>query len=209
MIKLLVIGDSYAGKTSLLNRFVNNKFERHYNALFRFFRTKVGDQEQALDLVQKSFLGCLESMDRYDPERPFRAWLYGIAYRQLLKHFRDRASEQARLDWGTVSARDLDPTPSSLLARSDEQRLLLEALRRIPLDMQIALELHYWEQMSDAEIARTLGLALGTAKSRIRRARIVLNERLAELAESPEQLRATADNLEAWARQLRDIALDG
>lgn len=185
-------GDKRAGK---------QLFERHYVAIDRFFRSKVGDD--AGDLAQKTFLGCLEAVDRYRNEHNFRSWLFAIAYRQLCKHYRSRASEQARFDFGTVTAHDLDPTPSSVMARSQEDRLLLEALRQIPLDMQVALELHYWEQLSDAEIARALELPLGTVKSRIRRARLLLGERLEALAGSPELLESTLGNLEAWARQVR------
>lgn len=180
-------------------------FGRYYDAIDRFFRNKVG--EDATDLAQKTFLGCLESVERYHNQQNFRSWLFAIAYRQLCKHYRSRATELARIDFQTVTAWDLDPTPSSVIARSQDEQLLLEALRKIPVDMQVALELHYWEQMSDVEIAEALELPLGTIKSRIRRARLALTERLAELAKSPEQLRSTLDNLEAWAAQVRGQAI--
>jgi RNA polymerase sigma factor (sigma-70 family) len=189
-------GDKRAGK---------ELFARYYDAIDRFFRNKVG--EDATDLAQKTFLGCLESVDRYHNQQNFRGWLFAIAYRQLCKHYRSRASDMARFDFQTVTAHDLDPTPTSIIARSQDEQLLLEALRKIPVDMQVALELHYWEQMSDAEIATALDLPLGTVKSRIRRARLALTERLAELTESPEQLRNTLDNLEVWAAQVREGAL--
>lgn len=190
-------GDKRAGK---------QLFERHYDAVHRFFRNKVGPE--APDLVQKTFLGCLESVERYRGEGSFRSWVFAIAYRQLCKHYRSRNSERARFDVATVSARDLDPTPSRMLAQRREQQLLLEGLRRIPVELQVALELHYWEQMSDAEIARALDMPLGTAKSRIRRARQLLGERMAELAASPAELQSTLANLEQWAEQLRGSALE-
>jgi RNA polymerase sigma factor (sigma-70 family) len=189
-------GDKRAGK---------ELFARYYDGIDRFFRHKVG--EDATDLAQKTFLGCLESVDRYHNQQNFRGWLFAIAYRQLCKHYRTRASDIARFDFGTVTAFDLDPTPTSIIARSQDEQLLLEALRKIPVDMQVALELHYWEQMSDADIATALELPLGTVKSRIRRARQALTERLSELAESTEQLRNTLDNLEVWAAQVRGQAL--
>ncbi|HVI04064.1 MAG TPA: RNA polymerase sigma factor [Enhygromyxa sp.] len=191
-------GDKRAGK--LL-------FERHYDAVHRFFRNKVGSD--APDLVQKTFLGCLESVERYRGEGSFRSWLFAVAFRQLCKHYRAKASERARFDVATVSVCDFDPTPSRMLAERREQRLLLEALRRIPMELQVALELHYWEQMSDAEIARALEMPLGTMKSRIRRGRQLLAERMAELAISPGELESTLGNLEQWAEQLRGLALHG
>jgi RNA polymerase sigma factor (sigma-70 family) len=176
-------------------------FERHYDAVHRFFRNKVGSD--APDLVQKTFLGCLESVERYRGEGSFRSWLFAVAYRQLCKHYRSKASERARFDVATTSVCDVDASPSRVFAERREQRLLLEALRRIPLELQVALELHYWEQMSDAEIARALELPLGTMKSRIRRGRQLLAERLAELAESSAELESTLANLDEWAAQMR------
>jgi RNA polymerase sigma factor (sigma-70 family) len=192
-------GDKRAGK---------QLFERYYDPLYRFFRNKAG--AEAVDLVQKTLLGCLESLPRYRGEGSFRSWLFGVAYRQLHAHYRSQISERARfdLDASTVSVFDLDPTPSRVLAKHREQRLLLEALRRIPIELQVALELHYWEQLSDVEIARVLELPLGTAKSRIRRGRLLLAERLAEIATTPEELHGTLDNLDVWASQLRKVALD-
>jgi RNA polymerase sigma-70 factor (ECF subfamily) len=191
-------GDQRAGK---------QLFTRHYAGIDRFFRNKVGDESS--DLAQKTFLGCLEAVDRYTNEHNFRSWLFAIAYRQLCKHHRTRASERARFDFGSVTAHDVDPSPSLVVAKSEEQRLLLEALRQIPIDMQVTLELHYWERMSDAEIARALELPLGTVKSRIRRARQLLTEQLKSLSTSPAQLNSTLANLDAWAAQLRDVALRG
>jgi RNA polymerase sigma-70 factor (ECF subfamily) len=180
-------------------------FERHYDAIHRFFRNKVGPE--APDLVQKTFLGCIESVDRYRGEGSFRSWLFAVAYRQLCKHYRSRSSEQARFDVGTVSAADLDPTPSRVVAHRREQRMLLEALRGIPLELQVALELHYWEHMSDADIALALEMPLGTTKSRIRRGRQLLAERIAQLSTSPAELESTLGNLDQWAQELREAAL--
>jgi RNA polymerase sigma factor (sigma-70 family) len=189
-------GDKRAGK---------QLFERHYDAVHRFFRNKVGPE--AADLVQKTFLGCVESVDRYRGEGSFRSWLFAVAYRQLCKHYRAQASERARFDVGMVSAADMDPTPSRVVAKRAEQRLLLEALRGIPIEYQVALELHYWEHMSDAEIARALGQPLGTTKSRIRRGRQLLAEQIAQLSSSPAELHSTLGNLDEWAKQLREAAL--
>ena len=189
-------GDKRAGKIL---------FERHYDAVHRFFRNKVG--AEAPDLVQKTFLGCVEGVERYRGEGSFRSWLFAVAYRQLCKHYRQASNERARFDFGTVSAADLDPTPSRVVAQRREHRLLLEALRAIPVQHQVALELYYWEQMSDTEVARTLDLPLGTTKSRIRRARQLLAEHIAKLAKSPAELESTLGNLEQWAEQLRGVAL--
>ena len=185
-------GDKRAGK--LL-------FERHYDAVHRFFRNKVGSD--APDLVQKTFLGCLESVERYRGEGSFRSWLFAVAFRQLCKHYRAKASERARFDVATVSICDFDPTPSRMLAERREQRLLLEALRRIPLDYQLVLELYYWEDMAAPELAQVLAIPEGTVRSRLRRAKEALADKMSSLARTPELLRATFSDLDGWVRSLR------
>jgi len=189
-------GDKEAGKAL---------FARHYEAVARFFRNKVG--AEAPDLVQKTFLGCVESMDGFRGDGSFRSFLFAVAYRQLCKHYRVRSAHDERFDVGTVSAYALDPTPSRVLAERQEQRLLLEGLRRIPVAFQVVLELHYWEEMSASEIASSLEMALGTTKSRIRRGRELLAEQVSGLAGSSEPLDSTLSNLDRWAAALREQAL--
>lgn len=173
-------------------------FERHYDALDRFFINKVGDR--AGDLVQRTFVACIEAAARFRGDSSFRTFMFAIARNQLLKHLRDHGRERDRLDPAITSICDLDPSPSVVAARREQERLLLAALRRLPLDEQIALELHYWEQLSATEIAAVLEIPVGTAKSRLRRAR----DRLEAALAGPDPAKATTlDDLERWARDLR------
>jgi RNA polymerase sigma-70 factor, ECF subfamily len=184
-------GDREAGK---------RLFERHYAGVARFFRNKVGGSEP--DLIQRTFLACVESLPRYRGAASFRSWLFSIAYKILCKHFRQLRRDEGRVDFETTSAEELT-SPTAVLAEREEQRLLLAALRRLPLDYQVALELHYWESLSAAEIGEVLELPLGTAKTRIRRGRALLAEQMRALADSEELLHSTIAGLERWASQLR------
>jgi len=183
-------GDQQAGR---------QLFERYFRPLNRFFRSKVGDDAQ--DLVQKTFLACVEGVDGYRSEGSFRSWLFAVAYKQLCKYYRERSNHNAHFDIANVTAHDFDSTPSRVLARRHEEQLLVEALRKIPVDLQVAVELRYWQQMSEAEIAATLAIPVGTLKSWFRRARRLLAEQL-----EAEPSAATGDelgSLEDWAAQLR------
>ena len=99
---------------------------------------------------------------------------------------------------------DLGPTPTTLLARAQETQLLLQALRKIPLESQIILELYYWENSTAKDIADVLEIPEGTARTRIRRAKQLLEAQLAALAATPALLQSTVSDLESWARHLRD-----
>ncbi len=176
-------------------------FDRYFDALYRFFHHRC--REGAEDLVQRTFLGALEGLESHRGEGSFRGWLYGIARNQLLRHWRERQRDQ-RLDFGTVSLADL-ATPSRVLAGEQEQRLLLEALRELPLDLQIAVGLHYWEKLTGPELAQVLQIPEGTVRSRLRRGREALKERLEALAASPKVLASTLSDLDGWAESIAEL----
>jgi RNA polymerase sigma-70 factor (ECF subfamily) len=94
-------------------------------------------------------------------------------------------------------------SPEDWMVAKREQRRLLRALRRLPLGLQIVLELRYWEQLSGREIAGVLEVPLGTVKSRILAGRVALRRLIEELAESPDELRSTMDSLEGWAARVQ------
>lgn len=178
-------------------------FERHYPGVLRFFHNKVG--EQGKDLIQRTFLHCLEARDRILPGSSFRAYLFGVARHVLLEHFRSVKRDGARLDEMQTTIQDVSPapTPSSLLGHKREVRLLLTALRRIPIELQITLELYYWEHMSAGEIAEAFRVPEGTIRTRLRRARQLLEQEIAGVAASPAELASTMNGLEGWVAEIR------
>lgn len=185
-------GDSKAGA---------ELFERHYPAIARFFRNKV--DAEAADLIQKTFLACLEGKEKNRGDSSFRTYLFAVAHNVLYKHFRGKVREGARLDFGLTSVHDLQPTAASLLARRREERLLLQGLRRLPLDHQVLLELYFWEKLPAREIAEILATNEGTIRTRLRRAKQLLEAAMVALAEGDAALRDTLGNLDAWADAVR------
>lgn len=176
-------------------------FARYYDLVARFFSNKVSTDRA--DLVQGTFMACLEKVDQLRNAESFRSFLFSIARFELLHYYRRKHKREVAFDSDDMSICDLDPSPSAVIAQHQEQRLLLQGLRRIPVDLQIVLELSYWEKMNTPEIASALGIAPGTVKSRVRRAREKLDAALAEIAESPALLESTVANLEDWANGLR------
>jgi RNA polymerase sigma-70 factor (ECF subfamily) len=178
-------------------------FDRHYEPLARFFHNKV-DEGASADLVQATFLACTEGRERFRGEASFRTYLFSIAHNLLRKHYERRRGDPGPIDFDQTCAVDLAPSASTFARARQEQRLLLEALRHIPVDCQEVLELHYWEQMGTVAIADVVGVPEGTVKSRLQRGRRLLDDRLRSLATSRELLTSTLDNLEQWAAELRD-----
>jgi len=170
---------------------------RYFDAVCRFFRGKLGDDVE--DLIQRTFLDCVESRDRVR-EDGFRAYLFTVARNRLFDHLRAAQRRPERVDISLRSVEDLGTSPSTKLARTEHERLLIRALRSIPLDYQIALELAYWEQLSGREIAVVLGIAENTVRSRMSRAREALRAKLEQLAASPELSDSTLQSFDARSR---------
>jgi RNA polymerase sigma-70 factor (ECF subfamily) len=156
----------------------NLLIERHFECVHRFFRNKVGPEIE--DLVQQTFLGCVEARARFQGQASFKTFLLAIARNQLFTHY----GKQRRhaFDVTVTSLHDMGTSPSGVAAQREDERLLAEALRRVPLEAQVVLELAYWEGLDGGEIARVLDVPLNTAYTRLRRAKAQLRLRIEQLA---------------------------
>ncbi len=179
-------------------------FDRHFDGLYRFFYRKCGNSAE--DLIQQTLLACTESAHGFAGKSSFRAYLFGIARHVLFRHYNDRSPSLA-VDYNESSLFELQDTPSEIAAAREEQRLLLEGLRRLPLDLQIALELHYWQGLSGRELGEALEIPEGTVRSRLHRAKEQLARHLESLARDPSTLESTLTDLDRWARSIHERAV--
>ena len=183
-------------------------FGRHFDALYRFFASKVGDDAE--ELVQRSFVAALESAERFRGDASVRTWLFAIA-RNILRQWiweRDRTARREQvLEHSSVAALGIGPSTALDLAR--EHRQLAAGLQRIPIDSQIVLELFYWEKLTAAEIAAVFECPEGTVRGRINRARQQLRAELDRIVRTKEELDSSMDGLEAWAEQMARAWVSG
>lgn len=175
-------------------------FARHFDDIFRFFRRKIGGD--VADLVQQTFLACLEGVDSFRGDCSVRTYLFAIARNRLFSYFRDKQRD-ASIDFSVSSLRDLGESPSQQLARRGDNALLAGALELIPLELQLVIELHYWEDLTGPEIARVLDIPEGTVRSRLRRALEQLRTVLSRAESSSATRWPTVDSLAEWARSMR------
>jgi RNA polymerase sigma factor (sigma-70 family) len=169
-------------------------FKRHFDGLYRFFVNKV--DTEAEDLIQKTLLACVRYQDALDRVTSFKAYLFTVARNELYRHLRQRRPQG--VDFTIESVTDLGPSPTTLLGDHQRDRKLLGALRSLPVESQVLLELHYWEELSTAELATVLGIPHGTAKTRLRAAK----QRLAKALQQAHEPEAS-DALELWIRSMR------
>ena len=160
--------------------------ERYQSRVFSLAFRMVRQREDAEDLTQATFVRMFRAAERYDPNRPFAAWLFTIASRLCIDHLRRRRLPSVSLSRGepgseeewTADVVDPGPRPEEVAARHAEERRVRELIQSLPPHYRIVVMLRHQEDFSYEEIASTLNLPLGTVKARIHRARALLRGRI-------------------------------
>ena len=154
---------------------------RHKGWLFLFIRRHAPTAEDAYDILQDSFASAWKALKRYDPARPFNAWIRRIA----LNKCRDRARREAvRRRVFSIVGLPAAEEAADEAARADEMQIAGEAVRRLdaavqalPLQLREALVLTALQGLSQREAAEALGANVKVVEMRVYRAR----KRLAEV----------------------------
>lgn len=177
-------------------------FERYFSSISRFFESKVaGDVEE---LVQATFMACVDNRDKFSGQSSFRTYLFSIARYQLYGYYRRNRRDGQALDFGVTSLSDLGATPRSAIARNEQHARLLAALCALPIEQQVLLELHYWEDMGMEEMAEVFEIHPTTVRTRLFRARQALRDHLARLAEGEAPADMSMEDFDAWARRVQE-----
>lgn len=155
-------------------------FDRHYPPVYRWLRRRVGE-DLAEELAAETFARAFDARARYDLRRPdARPWLYGIATNILRRHRRTERRRLLALARAAID-RSAEPDPGSPDGRVDAERLrswLALALASLTLGERDVLLLFAWGDLSYQEIADSLGLPVGTVRSRLSRGRGKVRELL-------------------------------
>ncbi|MCK9382543.1 MAG: sigma-70 family RNA polymerase sigma factor [Sulfuritalea sp.] len=150
---------------------------RYQDRVFRFILRLIGARDEAMDLTQETFMKAHQALPGWRPEAQFRTWLFRIAHNAALDVLRRRERIEfvsfADLPAGEEDHALPDPArqPDQRLADRQSIELLERTLQELPAEHREILLLRELEDMSYTEIAATLGIAEGTVKSRLARAR--------------------------------------
>ncbi len=155
-------------------------FDRYAREVHRYVSRRLGTQ-LADDIVGETFLIAFRRRETYDPgQGAVRPWLYGIATTLVARH---RRGEERFLR--ALQRTGADPLPEAMaegvvrrVAAQEQERALAGGLARLSRGDRDVLLLVAWADLSYEETARTLGIPVGTVRSRLHRARRRLREAL-------------------------------
>jgi RNA polymerase sigma-70 factor (ECF subfamily) len=160
----------------------------HQRMVIQLAMNLLGDRDEALDLSQEVFLRVFRTIHRFRGQSSLRTWIYRIAVNQARnrhrfwrrRHRADQVSLDEHLATHGEFVSEGDATPERVLAQKELATRLQVALDRLPFDQRTAIVLREIDGLSYDEIAFSLGLAIGTVKSRLTRARQALRLELNE-----------------------------
>ena len=149
---------------------------RHQERVFRFLHRMLDAREEAMELSQDVFVKAWQALPGWRPEAAFSTWLLQIARNAALDQLRRRQVVRfAPLEEGMEVAAEA-PGPEARYASRQRQVQLERALRRLAAEHREILLLREVEGLAYGELASVLGIAEGTVKSRLARARSALLE---------------------------------
>jgi RNA polymerase sigma-70 factor (ECF subfamily) len=148
---------------------------------FLCLRSAGGRRDEAEDLVQEIFWKISRILDRYDRSHAFKPWMLQVARNYLVDHHRSRRREKEStldLDAMVVEPGSSPSTQGAAVLQRERAEAIRDGLEQLPEALREAVVLRDLQDLEYEEIAETLGVPLGTVKSRINRGRIRLAERL-------------------------------
>jgi RNA polymerase sigma-70 factor (ECF subfamily) len=161
---------------------------RYQSKLINYINTLVHDYDLAIDLGQETFIRVFRYADRYRGDYQFSTWLYRIATNLAIDELR-RRERKSRFSFRQMTALfekdgrpipipDVRPTPEKTLDGKERLGRLQSAIDSLPKKYRVPFLLKEVEDLAYDEIAEVLSVSLGTVKSRIHRAKLLLREKL-------------------------------
>ncbi|HWB77775.1 MAG TPA: sigma-70 family RNA polymerase sigma factor [Nannocystaceae bacterium] len=183
-------GDAEAGEQLLA---------RHFVGVRKFFAARL--TADCDELAQRTFLAFIANRDTMRDDAAMRAFLFGIARKQLARYLeeKDRAAQHVPLSQASFLAHS---SPEGAFSRAEQQRMVAEAIAAIDPEVRQCVELFYVYGYKVGEISETCELPLGTVKSRLFRGRAALKATLARLRSDSVLRDATVQALDEASREL-------
>ncbi|MGC9967887.1 MAG: sigma-70 family RNA polymerase sigma factor [Syntrophobacteraceae bacterium] len=180
------IADFLSGDRTALDRLVVRHKDRVFNLCYRL----LGDYSEAEECAQETFIKVLRSLKAFRFESSFSTWLYTIAvnicrnrrnsaehrfWKRVLSFGRNSPEEEGPEDFEIE-----DPAPSPLVRMTEKEKeiMLQSAIDSLSHDHRTVIILRHVEELSYEEISRITGYNLGTLKSKLARARVLLQKKI-------------------------------
>ena len=175
------------------NRVFDKEFMPHIDSMYNFAFRLTNDEDDANDLVQDTYLKAFRFINSFSQGTNAKAWLFRILKNSFINDFRKKSKEPAKVDYQDVettynSEEDAETNQTVDLRVESVQDLIgdeiANALNALPVDFRTVNILCDVEGFTYEEMAKILDIPIGTVRSRLHRARMLLKEKLKSYAKS-------------------------
>lgn len=158
---------------------------RYSQVLYRYVFHILGNEHEASDVVQETFIKIWKHINKFDISKNFKTWIFTITQRTTIDFLRKRKNisfSSIELD-NNISIEENIPDeellPNEIFEKIEGVVLVQESLKKLSIESRIILILHHGENMTFEEISKIVGKPMNTVKSQYRRSLILLKKILA------------------------------
>jgi RNA polymerase sigma-70 factor (ECF subfamily) len=172
-----LIAECIAGNQEAIETLVRE----YETSVFRLALSILGDEAEAQEVTQETFLSALKALPSYHERKTFRAWLYTIALNRSRSHLRKRKVIERLRSTLTAIFRvehDKQILPEEAVIQSEKEAVLWRSLNRLDERHRIVIILRYFQDLPVSEISEILSIPEGTVHSRLHSARENLRDAL-------------------------------
>ncbi len=165
-----LISECIAGNEAAIEMLVR----QYETGVFRLALSVVGDQAEANEIMQETFITALRSLPSYQEKKSFKAWLYTIALNHSRSHLRKRkVIERLRTTLSTIFQIETQKqaSPEELVIENEKEAEVWKTLNQLDEPFRMVVVLRYFHELSIAEISEILSINEGTIHSRLHTAR--------------------------------------
>jgi RNA polymerase sigma-70 factor (ECF subfamily) len=141
-----------------------NRYEKR---LVNFLNRYAGDVSTAENLAQETFLRIYKNRMEYEPQAKFKTWLYRIATNLAIDEFRKKSRRKEDLYDEFPDKPSSNPNPHEAMIRDERARRVREKLMELDESHRVVLVMKWFEGLKYEQIAKILGISVGTVKSRV------------------------------------------
>lgn len=157
---------------------------RYREPIFRLYVQRMGNRDDAADLMQETFLKVYLKLESYNPEFTFGQWIYTIARNAFIDYTRKRRDDIS-VDsipggYSSIAPSAEAPTPEESYINNQQRTQLEQYMANMTPRYRRLIELRFFKDYSYEEIAQELGIPIGTVKTQIHRARELLCRQILE-----------------------------
>ena len=175
-----LVSECIAGNEAAIEMLVR----QYETGVFRLALSIVGDQAEASEITQKTFIAALRALPAYQEKQSFKAWLYRIALNNSRSHLRKRkVIERLRTTLTSIFRVETQEqvSPEEAIIENEKEAAIWRSLSQLDDRHRIVVVLRYFHELPIAEISEILSVNEGTIHSRLHSAREKLRNALKDL----------------------------